>query len=398
MLKTKTFSGEEFVMTEQPADLPTPTPTPQRLPTGMQRAVVFVIDDDALARNLLADMLSHRFEVHHFARGEDALEALESLWPDVVLLDVVLPGIDGVETCRRMKHRAAERPLPILLIAGNAQPSERLRGAEAGADDFLGKPVNRIELRARVGNAVKLGFFQRQQLEAGTRVATLQGQLEQAERFATLGTFAAGMGHELNNAAAVLRGISEELRHVAGIDPEVGEDLAHVTHQLQELGGAAQRLSRPVEAESLIDLRDAVRDVVWLTKVTGRAKYVQVDALLPAGAVLARLIPVQAQQVLLNLLTNAVDAIGHTPQGKVTISLRTEGGMVHVELCDNGPGMPAEALDAKLPFTTKGAQGTGLGLLLVRQLVAVWRGTLHVESSPKGTRVEVVFPSDRANG
>jgi signal transduction histidine kinase len=371
-------------MTDSAVEFPQPTPTPQRLPKGMQRAVVYLIDDDVLARSMLADMLSHRFDVHHFTRGEDALAALETLWPDVVLLDVVLPGMDGVETCRRMKQRAAERPLPILLIAGNAQPSERLRGAEAGADDFLGKPVNRIELRARVGNAVKLGFFQRQQLEAGTRLQTLQGQLEQAERFATLGTFAAGMGHELNNAAAVLRGIAEELRHLEGVDPEVNEDLAHVTHQLQELGGAAQRLSRPVEAETLIDLRDVVRDVVWLTKVTGRSKYVQVDVLLPAGAVLARLIPVHAQQVLLNLLTNAVDAIGHAPSGKITISLRTEQGQVRLELADNGPGMPAE-----------GAQGSGLGLLVVRQLVTMWRGTLQVESSASGTRVDVTFPFER---
>lgn len=376
----------------------TTTPTPQRLPPELVKAVVYLVDDDALARSMISEMLNHRFEVHHFSRGEDAIAALENLWPDVVLLDVVLPGLDGIETCRRMKQRAGERPLPVLIVAGNAEPKERLRGAEAGADDFLGKPVNRIELRARVSNVVKLGFFQRQQLQAGARLQTLQGQLEQAERFATLGTFASGMGHELNNAAAVLRGIAEELKHVAGVDADIADDLAHVTHQLQELGGAAQRLSRPVEAEAMVDMRDVVRDVVWLTKVTGRGKYVEILLDLPPGAVLARLIPVQAQQVVLNLLTNAVDALAHVRKGQVTVSLRASSGMVHLVLSDNGPGMPPEAIAATAPFTTKGPQGTGLGLLLVRQLLTVWRGTTNVESNEHGTRIEVVFPAERPTG
>jgi signal transduction histidine kinase len=376
----------------------TPRPSPQRLPRAVQRATVFVVDDDALARRAVIDMLSTRFDVKEFGDGESALAALGHTWPDAVLLDVVLPGLDGVEICRRMKQKAGEQALPIVLVTALDGTSERLRGIEAGADDFLPKPVHKVELRARVGNLVKLGYYQKQQSETSARLDTMKGHLEEADRLATLGTFAAGVGHEINNIATVLHSVLGDVQQSA-VDEDLKADLASATTQLQELARAMQRVARPVQTEQQVDVREVVRDVLWMTRILGRTKYVQVEFTPPAAAMVARLVPAQVQQVVLNLVTNSADALARSPRGRICISLSCEQGFLHLSVADNGPGLSEEAQGHLFEplFTTKQpGLGTGLGLPLVRQLVMSWGGTVEIETrAGEGTTVRLRFPCER---
>lgn len=375
----------------------TPRPSPQRLPRGLQRATLFVVDDDALARRALIDQLSTRFTVHEFRDGESALAALQFTWPDLVLLDVVLPGLDGIEICRRMKQRAGDQPLPIALVTALDGVHERTRGLEAGADDFLPKPVQQVELRARIGNLVKLGYFQRQQTETVARLTAMQRQLEEADRMATLGTFAGGVGHELNNIATVLHSVLGELEQV-GAQTELTADLGAATQHLQELARAVHRIARPVQAEQQVDVREVVRDVLWMTRITGKTKYLTVDFAAPPAAIVARLVPVQLQQVLLNLVTNAADALARSSNGRIELTVACEQGLVLLSVSDNGPGLtPAarEHLFEPLYTTKQPGLGTGLGLALVRQLVASWGGSVELTSDARGTRVDVNFPCER---
>jgi C4-dicarboxylate-specific signal transduction histidine kinase len=374
------------------------TPSYLRLSKQNKRPRVFVVHEDPASRTMMSEMLAGRFEVRQFENGEQALRALEESWPDVLVLDVVLPGLDGVEICRRVKARAAEHFLPVVLLTAADRPGERTRALEAGADDFVSTPLYASELAARVGNLGRLAWYERQQAVASERLKTMQAQLEEAERLATMGTFASGLGHEMNNVVTVIRSALEDVRQ-SNCDGEVVADLSSATTKLEELAGAVRRLASPARADAVVDLRDVVRDVVWMTRIVGRTKYVTVDVSLPETAVVARVPSVQAQQVVLNLLTNAADALTHSSAGRIAIRLRTEAGWVHLVVQDNGPGIPPDAR-AHLGdpvFTTKSAGlGTGLGLALVRQLVSSWAGTLEVSSSSAGTTVDAHFPAERA--
>ncbi|MEI7600230.1 MAG: PleD family two-component system response regulator [Aestuariivirga sp.] len=120
-------------------------------------ARVLVVDDIlANVRLLEAKLAAEYFEVVTAMNGADAMEAVQRTRPDIVLLDVMMPGIDGIEVCRRIKQNPATQHIPVVMVTALDQPEDRIRGLEAGADDFLTKPVNDVALFCRVKGLVRL--------------------------------------------------------------------------------------------------------------------------------------------------------------------------------------------------------------------------------------------------
>ncbi len=118
---------------------------------------ILVVDDVATNRMLLAARLgANYYDVITASNGEDALEICALEEPDLVLLDVMMPGLDGYEVCRRLKANSTLQHIPVIIITALDAPEERLRGLVAGADDFLSKPVNELELNARVRNLLRM--------------------------------------------------------------------------------------------------------------------------------------------------------------------------------------------------------------------------------------------------
>lgn len=121
---------------------------------------VLVVDDDSSLRSRLRRLLqSEGLEIATAKNGEDALDAVKRVKPDVVLLDVMMPGLDGFEVCRRLKGNAETRLVPVVLLTGLNKTKHRVRGIDAGADDFLTKPFERAELIARIRSLLKLKSY-----------------------------------------------------------------------------------------------------------------------------------------------------------------------------------------------------------------------------------------------
>jgi two-component system, cell cycle response regulator len=120
-------------------------------------ARVLVVDDIlANVRLLEAKLTAEYFEVHTAMNGVDALESVQRVKPDIVLLDVMMPGMDGIEVCRRIKGNTQTHHIPVIMVTALDQPDDRVRGLEAGADDFLTKPVSDLALFCRVKSLVRL--------------------------------------------------------------------------------------------------------------------------------------------------------------------------------------------------------------------------------------------------
>ena len=121
-----------------------------------QQATILVVDDDEFNLKLLNKMLAiEGYEVHTAASGEEALAAVAEQLPDLILLDVMMPGIDGFEVARRLKADARTRSIPIVMVTALEDREARLKGLEAGAAEFLTKPVSRAELQMRVKSLLK---------------------------------------------------------------------------------------------------------------------------------------------------------------------------------------------------------------------------------------------------
>ncbi len=359
---------------------------------------ILVVDDDARNRRLLDAMLRPEgYDVLEAESGERALELIGQGAADLVLLDIMMPGLDGVEACRRIRASpGTERLLPVVFVTALGDRDARVRGKSAGGDDFLTKPIDATELLARVRNLLDAKAYhdlrerQRQLLEQ--ELERRSTQLLRAERLATLGTLAGGVGHELNNICAVFLGTMHFVQENAAVGkPPEAEDLVQLLRVGEHLRVHAEHLLSlgrpgPDHAESL-DLREVVTGTLAMLRATGRAKYIDIASELPGDPVLVTINRTRIEQVLINLVGNAADAVlgRDKPRVMVAVAPPDEGGYVQCRVEDNGVGIPEDQLQIIFEpyFTTKPpGRGTGLGLVVVKQIVESYGGHLHVSSVP----------------
>jgi PAS domain S-box-containing protein len=231
--------------------------------------------------------------------------------------------------------------------------------------------------------------------------SSIEQQLDQArqslllaERRSTLGTLAGGVGHELRNIAQIQVAAVDELAAALAANEDVTElartllpDLERVGDHITAHGKRLMQLARPGSDQiDSIDLGALVRDMVEMLERAGKLRHVPVEQLLPPEPAIAHVNRIKIEQVLVNLIGNAVDAIG-AEQGKITIEVRQseDGRRVVCEVRDTGAGIPPDVLDKIFQpfFTTKPEdKGTGLGLPVAREIVKSYGGNLVVESVP----------------
>lgn len=124
---------------------------------------VLIVDDNAMVREAMEGLLFPLgYDLYLASSGQEALDQLDTVHPDVILLDVMMPGLDGFEVCRRIRESPRWREIPVLLVTALSDRESRIQGLQAGADDFLTKPVDKVELQARVQTTVHLGRIRRQ--------------------------------------------------------------------------------------------------------------------------------------------------------------------------------------------------------------------------------------------
>ena len=184
-------------MSQEPVSAPPPPSSVQAARRAQSWRVLIVDDDEPSRRTTAAQLSPSGYEVLFAANGTEALDIVQASSPDLLLLDVMMPGMNGIEVCRRLREPSREDYIPVILLTALDGRREVVMGLEAGADDFLSKPVHGAELRARVANLLKVRSYHQlvttQRNSARATVDELRQQILHADRLATLGTFAAGV-------------------------------------------------------------------------------------------------------------------------------------------------------------------------------------------------------------
>jgi signal transduction histidine kinase len=370
---------------------------------------VLLVDDE----NDFLESLRQRLELRGLparaaSSGPEALEILDEIPVDVVVLDVRMPGMDGIETLRRIKEKHPR--IEVVMLTGHADLETSLEGMRFGFFDYLTKPVKVDLLIDKINEAHRRGRGER--IESGTETFTdkLQEHMIVADRLASLGELAASIAHEINNPLAVISEAAGWLRsrvERGTISPdELARDADRAVSKIEAAVERAARISqnflrfsRAPDADlRTVDLSALAAEVRDLMLRTAAAANIEITVE-PATGGPASVVtdPFKLRQVLLNLVTNAIQAIGR--DGRIVIEISVNRECATIAVIDNGPGIDEDHIEKIFEpfFTTKNeGHGTGLGLAVSRGIVEKLGGRLEVENRVgEGCVFQVALPLDR---
>ncbi|MCG9884907.1 MAG: hybrid sensor histidine kinase/response regulator [Cyanobacteria bacterium] len=434
-------------------------------------ATILAIDDNPTNLKVVFEFLRDRgFKVLIASSGESGIERAQKARPDLILLDVMMPGIDGFTTCARLKADPLTQDIPIIFMTALADVDSRVRGLTVGGVDYITKPVERDDALARINIHLQLRQEMKARMAAQAALTELAAGLEEqvqertralseslaqlqqaqvqlihAEKMSSLGQLVAGVAHEINNPVNFIHGnltiaqeyveglmelvdlamggaIATDIEKVATeLDFEfVREDLAKIlrsmetgTQRIRDIVLSLRNFSRLDESHlKAVDLHEGLDSTLTIlnARLKGRGNRLAIEVVRRYG----ELPPVECyagplNQVFMNLLANAIDALDEGPPPSWTgpeldwqprIEVRTEalaGDRVRVSVTDNGAGIAPEQQSKIFEafFTTKEiGKGTGLGLSISWDIVVHRHGgQMHCRSElGQGTTFMIDLP------
>ncbi|MEH2218172.1 MAG: response regulator [Nostoc sp.] len=387
------------------------------------RGLILVVDDNPANLQVLSSFLDQSsFEVWAARSGEKALQRLENDdLPDLILLDVMMPGIDGFETCKQLKSNPRVQDIPVIFMTALSETADKVKGLQLGAVDYITKPFQYEEVLVRIENHLKLRNLTKTLIAKNVELQQTQAQLIQAEKVAALGQLTAGIAHEVNNPINFIAGnlnfVEQYVQEVISLlylyqkylpePPDeiqtaiqkndlnfLLDDLSKIIKSMQlgtdrvtEIVSYLNNFSRHREAgKKLANLHEGLESTLLILghRLKRNAHQPAIQLIKEYGDLpLIECFPGEINQVFMNLICNAIDAIEESHKNKDidtiyqypgVIKIKTEaiGEQVILRVADNGSGIEnadkIKIFDAF--YTTKPVgKGTGLGLSIAYQIV-----------------------------
>ena len=351
---------------------------------GQSAGRILVADDNEDMREYIRRLLCSEYSVETAADGQSALTAARERPPDLVLTDVMMPGLDGFELLREMRTDSRLRDIPVVMLSARAGEEARVEGIQSGADDYLVKPFAARELIARV--------------RAHLELRRLRNAADRRKD-----EFLAMLAHELRNPLAPIRNAVAILRRIGPPEPQLDWARALIDRQLDHLTRLVDDLldiSRITHGKIMlqkdtVDIATVVQRALETSRPLVEAGKHALRVELPVEPLCVEGDPTRLAQVLANLLNNAAK---YTPEsGQITISAQRDGNEAVVRVCDTGEGIASDVLPHIFDLFTQAHRsldrsqgGLGIGLTLVRTLVQMHGGTVEVFSAGPGRGCEFV--------
>jgi len=442
------------------------TPSAQTYPT---KSKVLIVDDDPQNIHILLEILKNDYAIVAAKNGTKALELAEQIpQPDLIVLDVMMPDMDGYALCKVIKSRSETRDIPIIFISALDEALDKVKAFKIGGVDYITKPFQREEILVRIATHIEI-YHLRQQLYQQTvqlsdkneklnqinqdlqtqyrQIKATQLQLIQAEKMASLGELMAGVAHEINNPTGFIKAniepamtyVEELFELIDFLLQECPSNAAHIQDELEsaDLEFIREDLPKLLNSMSLgIDrigdvsdslrtfarqdrnqkvafkLEDGLNSTLLILKhrTKANADRPEIEIVRTYGDLPEiYCFPGQLNQVFMNILANAIDALDECSLGKTFAEIKTNPNQIVIEtkmlgdervqvrIQDNGCGMKPETQSRIFEhgFTTKEvSKGTGLGMAIAHQIITEKHsGQITCDSIVgKGTIFTIIIP------
>ena len=414
-----------------------------------QKHSILVVDDTHTNLKILFDLLSNQgYRVAIAKNGEAALEKLESYLPELILLDVMMPGIDGFETCKRLKDNPNTQDIPVIFMTALSDSGNKVKGLNAGAVDYITKPINHEEVLARIEIHLQLknlktleGMVNERTTELTETLENLkraQVQLVQKEKMSSLGKLVAGVAHEINNPVNFIHGNLKHIqqyslgllqlvelyqKHYPQPEKEIQdyteeleleflqEDLSKIissmtigSNRIRQIVLSLRNFSRLDEAEfKPVNLHEGIESTLLILqhRLKASSKNPAIEVIRKYSELpMVECYSSKLNQVFMNILANAIDALEESIDSgnkEPTIVISTSellNKWVEIRIADNGNGISEETSSKIFDpfFTTKPiGSGTGLGLSISHQIITDKHGGKLECNSTLGQGTEFVI-------
>ncbi len=381
---------------------------------------ILVVDDETLILDLAEMLLTTRgYEVITAQSGEECLKLVEQEKPPLVLLDYMMPGMDGMTTLQEMRKGFPDTYVIMLTGKGNEQIAVEVM--KAGAADYILKPFSNQDLIDRIENVLRIRRIEIHNRELRVERERLQSEIEswnrelerrvqeksfeleqahaeilQAEKLASLGHLVAGLAHEIRNPLNAISLFGQMLKPALAHD---AEKVGYVDRLLSEVDRVDNILVKLLASSSRsrgtsqpVSLRQVIEGVLANFSEQLEAHDVGLDKSLERGLPMITADPAEIESIFTNLFTNALYEM--RKGGRLGVRLARKQELIHIEVSDTGQGIPPENLSKIFdPFFTTKTKGTGFGLSVVLRIVKTYHGHIKAQSElGQGTVFQIEFP------
>jgi DNA-binding response OmpR family regulator/anti-sigma regulatory factor (Ser/Thr protein kinase) len=364
---------------------------------------ICIVDDQQDSVRFLELVLqSSGMECTNFNSGAALLDYLCDNEADVVILDVIMPEMDGYEVCRRLKANEKTKDIPVIFLTSKLAPEDRIHGLDMGGHDYIFKPPDPKELKARTQAALRVKRLQdalkgKLQLQEENN-ALQQGMLgEHWEK--TFGQLAASLAHEINNPLAAALGMVQLLTLKDSFGGETDDRLKLIDTSLQQAGRKLRSLlliAQIGQKQQEIALSDLMEDMVTLTNYSMVSNKVVLEKEFDKDCKWVG-VPSDLARALLYILNNSVEAVVNCDNAVISMRLICHPGGSQVIISDTGSGISADVGNRITEpfFSTKGRPHNGVGLYLATEILDHFNAGIEFKSPAEAfsTEVTVTLPS-----
>lgn len=380
---------------------------------------VVIIDDDRNILELTSLILSKNgFKPYAAARAQEGFDLVSRLSPELVLLDYMMPEMDGLSALRQIKSRFPDTY--VVMFTGKGSEEVAVELMKNGASEYILKPFNNRNLVERLENVLRIReielhnrALQKQQelllleieqwnveLQKRVREKTealhnAQEEIAQSEKLAAMGYLSAGMAHEIRNPLNSISLFIQLMRQTTS-DPDQLEHQGKILKEVDRIDSIIRKLldssRRTRVISSNVQINQVIDNVIesFSPQIETRKILVDRQYHCPASPITAD--PAELEQIFVNLFLNSLDAMGCG--GRLVIDIHEKAGRVIVRVGDSGTGIKEEILPSIFdPFFSTKSRGTGMGLPVAQRIARMYEGSMEVEcSSPYGTTFRLEFP------